>query len=132
MDARLLLHIHCVLLLTLLVGRAKEIIASETTSNDIVRCIPKEREALLKFKNALERSERLASWGNDNECCRWSGVQCSNTTGHVTRLDLSESDYNGCVIDPSLLELQHLSYLNLSYNDHRIERGENCNARKET
>ena len=57
-----------------------------------IRCIESEREALVEFKHSLiVESEWLSSWGDEDgkkECCKWQGVQCSNTTGHVVKLDL--------------------------------------------
>ncbi|KAA3476106.1 LRR receptor-like serine/threonine-protein kinase GSO2 [Gossypium australe] len=96
-----------------------------------------EREALLKFKNHLiDPSNRLSSWVEGGDCCEWTGVVCHNSTGHVNQLhlaSLSEPDnsapdaeceayYNsllGGKISPSLLELKHLSSLDLSHNNFR-------------
>ncbi|XP_059315677.1 receptor-like protein EIX2 [Lycium ferocissimum] len=57
------------------------------------------------------------------ECCSWKGVQCSNRTGHIMVLDIhtpqpmfNGNEYLRSNIAPSLLELQHLKYLDLSYN----------------
>ncbi|KAI8556239.1 hypothetical protein RHMOL_Rhmol05G0236900 [Rhododendron molle] len=75
---------------------------------EIIRCIERERQALLKFK---EDYGRLYSWGSTKDCCKWEGVHCSNhntTTSHVTMLDLHAIGLEG-EISPSLLELQHLS-----------------------
>ncbi|XP_054786250.1 receptor-like protein EIX2 isoform X2 [Prosopis cineraria] len=94
-----------------------------------VRCPEKERQALLHFKDGLvDNNGRLSSWGSEEEnrdCCQWDGVHCSNRTGHVEILDLhGEFDDSGEQqfvlqgnISASLLELQYLKYLNLSYND---------------
>ncbi|XP_050230934.2 receptor-like protein EIX2 [Mercurialis annua] len=93
-------------------------------------CIPGEREALLQFKNELtDPSNRLASWIHDSDCCRWSGVVCHNVTGNVLELhvtsnfSLDEDLLYGTIsvfggkINPSLLNLKHLKYLDLSYNN---------------
>ncbi|KAF5932964.1 hypothetical protein HYC85_029135 [Camellia sinensis] len=102
-----------------------EFICSSTNSN--VSCIASEREALMKFKgNLIDEANRLSSWvGKD--CCTWKGVGCSNKTGHVVKLDLHnpiddpnfEINQLGGQISPSLLDLNHLHYLDLSMNDLR-------------
>ena len=88
-----------------------------------VRCIEREREALLRFKNGLiDEHGMLSSWQID-ECCRWYGVVCSNTTGHVIALRLHRNDmfehdqYLRGMIGSSLVELHHLNYLDLIGND---------------
>ncbi|KAF3441406.1 hypothetical protein FNV43_RR15320 [Rhamnella rubrinervis] len=84
-----------------------------------IRCIESEREALLEFKYSLTgESDWLSSWGDEDgkeECCKWQGVQCSNTTGHVIKLDLKAHDLRG-KLSHSLMELQSLEYLDLSFN----------------
>ncbi|XP_059627273.1 receptor-like protein EIX1 [Cornus florida] len=90
----------------------------------VVRCIERERQALLQFKEGLiDDYGVLSSWGNSSteDCCKWRGVQCSNRTGHVKALNLHVPSYiyqplRG-KISPSLLELQHLKYLDLSNNN---------------
>ncbi|CAL2239684.1 unnamed protein product [Prunus armeniaca] len=95
-----------------------------------VRCIERERQALLAFKRDLVgESNQLSSWGSEAEkqdCCRWEGVYCSNQTGHVIQLDLGysvpeysffEYSFQGKMISPKLIELQHLQYLHLASID---------------
>ncbi|KAG4177105.1 hypothetical protein ERO13_A11G293600v2, partial [Gossypium hirsutum] len=57
------------------------------------------------------------------DCCKWIGVVCHNLTGHVHQLHLAaplspyEQSALGGKINPSLLELNHLSTLDLSNNN---------------
>ncbi|XP_027368541.1 receptor-like protein EIX2 [Abrus precatorius] len=90
-----------------------------------VRCIEKERHGLLQLKAAfvLDEPEPLSSWESDDEksdCCEWNRVTCSKHTGHVEMLDLNGADHQfrhfQGEISASLMELQHLKYLNLSWN----------------
>uniref|UniRef100_A0A803KTE6 Leucine-rich repeat-containing N-terminal plant-type domain-containing protein n=1 Tax=Chenopodium quinoa TaxID=63459 RepID=A0A803KTE6_CHEQI len=94
-------------------------------------CIEKEREALLKFKVGIQvdRCGLLSSWGIDDDnkrnCCQWRGIRCSNQTGHVIKLDLHgvvETLFlkDHCLqgkVSSSLVDLKHLSYLDLSLNN---------------
>ncbi|KAK2639615.1 hypothetical protein Ddye_027410 [Dipteronia dyeriana] len=108
-----------------------------------VGCIESERQALMRFKQDLtDPSNRLDSWNNiidHGDCCaNWVGVVCDKFTGHVLELhlrnpvntnpftdDVSDSDEYGAYersmlggkINPSLLDLKHLIYLDLSNND---------------
>ncbi|KAH9718113.1 hypothetical protein KPL71_022093 [Citrus sinensis] len=87
-----------------------------------VSCLESEREALLKFKQDLkDPSNRLVSWNiSDGDCCKWAGVICHNTTGHVLQLLLGnpyEMSKLGGKINSSLLEIKHLNYLDLSGNN---------------
>ncbi|PPR97310.1 hypothetical protein GOBAR_AA23364 [Gossypium barbadense] len=93
-------------------------------ANSNVRCIHSESEALLKFKNDLiDPSNSLSSWVEGGDCCEWSGVVCHNSTGHVHKLHLAAplSPYEQSAlrgkINPSLLELEHLSFLDLGNNN---------------
>ncbi|TYH46812.1 hypothetical protein ES332_D11G365700v1 [Gossypium tomentosum] len=67
--------------------------------------------------------KRLSSWVKGGDCCKWSGVVCHNSTGHVHQLHLAapfpahEQSALGGKINPSLLKLKHLSFLDLSNNN---------------
>ena len=100
------------------------------TNSSSVTCIERERKSLLIFKERLtDRHRRLSTW-TGFECCEWVGVHCDKRSGHVIRLDLrtpaffntdkSEWYYDnqlGGEVSPSLLNLKHLRYLDLSMND---------------
>ncbi|KAM3378165.1 receptor-like protein EIX2 [Capsicum galapagoense] len=104
------------------------------TTQDKVRCVKRERNALLTFKQSLtDPSGRLASWVGA-ECCIWKGVYCDIQTGNVIRLDLNDRSDNcywkkmdslttgnssclGGNISPALLKLHYLEYLDLGGND---------------
>ncbi|XP_073128061.1 receptor-like protein EIX2 [Henckelia pumila] len=88
-----------------------------------MRCFESERRALLKLKDEfVDEDGRLSSWGageNGRECCEWSGVHCHNRTNHVTQLNLGGDRFTWPLqgmISIWLLELKHLTYLNLSNN----------------
>ncbi|KAL8474345.1 hypothetical protein ACS0TY_030984 [Phlomoides rotata] len=79
-----------------------------------IRCIDREREALLKFKTGLiDDDDKLSFLWVALDCCNWGGVMCSNTTGHVIALELHSM---GGEINPALLQLPHLNYLDLEGN----------------
>ncbi|XP_028789512.1 receptor-like protein EIX2, partial [Neltuma alba] len=85
-------------------------------------CLHKERRALLSMKNAfVDDYGRLSSWGSSPDCCHWSGVLCNPRTGHVEKLHLYGGRWPSQPlrgeISPSLMDLQTLNYLNLSFND---------------
>ncbi|OVA14071.1 Leucine-rich repeat [Macleaya cordata] len=90
-------------------------------------CNERERQALLTFKQHLQDPcNHLSSWDDDTaagDCCRWNGVVCNNKTHDqsvvVTQLQLGRLGLRG-ELNPSLLELKHLNYLDLSLNDFNI------------
>ncbi|WVZ51087.1 hypothetical protein U9M48_002266 [Paspalum notatum var. saurae] len=99
-------------------------------ASDGVVCRPHEMEALLAFKQGItsDPASVLASWRQglpgqeEDDCCHWRGVRCSNRTGHVVKLRLgSTNNYDGYAlvgqISPSLLSLDQLEYLDLSMNN---------------
>ncbi|XP_058783496.1 receptor-like protein EIX1 [Vicia villosa] len=88
-------------------------------SKQLANCHEKDRSALLHFKHAVDSpsSNRLSSWSiNDKDCCSWKGVQCDNTTGRVTALDLHQQYLEGEINLYSLFQIQSLTYLDLSLN----------------
>uniref|UniRef100_A0A804IHU8 Leucine-rich repeat-containing N-terminal plant-type domain-containing protein n=1 Tax=Musa acuminata subsp. malaccensis TaxID=214687 RepID=A0A804IHU8_MUSAM len=91
-------------------------------------CMESERRALLAIKSDMyDPGDRFSSW-TGKDCCGWRGVACDNTTGHVTKLDL-RYPYTDDIwdtfwkpigiskVNPSLQELKHLEYLDLSVNN---------------
>ncbi|CAN6381696.1 unnamed protein product [Urochloa humidicola] len=84
-------------------------------------CIAHERDALLAFKHGINDTMHiLASWQPHQDCCQWTGITCSNQTGHVVKLDLNGAQFSSPSlvgqISPSLLSLRYLEYLDLSTN----------------
>ncbi|KEH25790.1 LRR receptor-like kinase [Medicago truncatula] len=87
------------------------------------KCIEREKQALLKFKQSfLDDSYMLSTWKDDNkdgDCCKWKGIECNNETGHVKKLDLRGDDSQflvGSIDFTSLIVLQNMEYLDLSHN----------------
>ncbi|CAL0318863.1 unnamed protein product [Lupinus luteus] len=79
-------------------------------------CIQREREALIKFKASFhDPYNSLSSW-KGNDFCQWEGITCDNVTSHVVKLGLRGFSLEAQNLDPSLLQLEYLSYLDLSGN----------------
>ncbi|XP_058075929.1 receptor-like protein EIX2 [Magnolia sinica] len=95
-------------------------------------CLDSERKALTTIRKALnDPSNLLSSWDDASDCCNWRGITCHNITGFLLKLDL-HTVYNhnywadgGLLdpafslsgrIDPALIQLKHLQFLDLSWN----------------
>ncbi|WJX37810.1 hypothetical protein P8452_25538 [Trifolium repens] len=84
--------------------------------NDHKLCNEKDQQTLLSFKKGINDSYgELSTWSTENDCCAWQGVQCDNITKRVTELDLRGQGLTG-EINLSILQLEFLSYLDLSLN----------------
>ncbi|KAL8233846.1 hypothetical protein R6Q59_019946 [Mikania micrantha] len=126
--------------LCLLVILASFYLCLSKQNSDQVVCLESERQALLHFKHGLiDEAHRLASWvDDDKDCCRWEGIACDNSTGHVHRIHLrgpclpnseyftdqsleeeAEKKMLKGNISRSLLGLKQLKHLDLSSNDFR-------------
>ncbi|XP_048421238.1 receptor-like protein EIX2 [Pyrus x bretschneideri] len=88
----------------------------------VIRCIQREKEALLAFKrDVVDSNNRLSSWGSEaqkQDCCAsWEGVYCDKYTGHVVKLDLHGGFLPlGGRLSSQVGNLTHLQYLDLSFN----------------
>ncbi|KAL7594641.1 hypothetical protein Lser_V15G29001 [Lactuca serriola] len=110
--------IFSLLLLPLVTATASQL---EGDDRNMKKCLDNERHALLLFKAPLhDPSDTLSTWRSDqHDCCKWSGVECNNQTGHVTKLELNNffsQDGLGGEISHSLLNLTYLNLLDLSDN----------------
>ncbi|MED6122996.1 hypothetical protein PIB30_045206 [Stylosanthes scabra] len=82
-----------------------------------VKCLDKERRALLTFKQGIRDVGMLSTWRDEDDCCKWEGITCSNQTGHVLRLHLPGSGFHGLISHfniSTLIDLQNLEHLDLS------------------
>ncbi|KAB2595757.1 receptor-like protein 12 [Pyrus ussuriensis x Pyrus communis] len=88
----------------------------------VIRCIQREKEALLAFKrDVVDSKNRLSSWGSEaqkQDCCAsWEGVYCDKYTGHVVKLNLHGGFPLGGRLSSQVGNLTHLQYLDLGGND---------------
>ncbi|XP_047945177.1 leucine-rich repeat protein 1-like [Salvia hispanica] len=81
-------------------------------------CHKIEKQSLLTMKQSLKiTNHTLSSWNTTNSNCRaWNGVVCSNLTVHVHRLHLRSQSLHGKLNLSTLLDLKHLTYLDLCQN----------------
>lgn len=87
-------------------------------------CSEGDLQSLLAFKRSLtDPRNRLSSW-TGTDCCSWQGVTCNkNKPARVIKLDLhnpagvDDSWELGGHISTSLLQVDYLTHLDLSFND---------------
>ncbi|KAJ7951411.1 Receptor kinase [Quillaja saponaria] len=80
-------------------------------------CSQLDKDSLLSFSINISISSLYPhlNWSSSIDCCHWEGVLCDEEKRRVTHLSLP---YRGLssLIFPSLVNLTHLSHLNLSHN----------------
>ncbi|GAY53602.1 hypothetical protein CUMW_150370 [Citrus unshiu] len=84
-------------------------------------CLEHERFALLRLRHFFSSPSRLQNWEDEQgDFCQWESVECSNTTGRVIGLDLSDTrneDLGEGYLNASLFTpFQQLESLILSNN----------------
>ncbi|KAK1309230.1 Receptor-like protein 12 [Acorus calamus] len=84
-------------------------------ANRTAPCVNHERTTLLGFQRSAHGSSMLSLWSGTN-CCAWNGVTCDKMTGHIVGLNLKGLSE----VPPSLLSFTHLTHLDLSSNDFRL------------
>jgi Leucine-rich repeat (LRR) protein len=130
MSASFATHVQCAFLTMVLCSNlfTATFCLSFFKAEPHVSCNEKEKQALLTLKRGLtDPGNLLASWSDQEDCCRWERVRCDSKTGRVTELHLScpldadgyfyDKKRLGGEISPSLLELGFLNYLDLSGDD---------------
>ncbi|KAL8090455.1 receptor-like protein 7 [Apium graveolens] len=86
------------------------------------QCLDDQKSSLLEFKRLLKfnstASTKLVNWNHKTEdCCKWGGVVCNISSGHVIGLELDRESINAGVDSSSaLFKLQYLRKLNLADN----------------
>ncbi|KAI9117864.1 hypothetical protein K1719_011279 [Acacia pycnantha] len=98
-------------------------------NSNIKSCVDTDKHALLKLKvDFNDDFGILSSWKHEADCCEWNGISCNRLTGHVTKLQVSYNDsvYLKGKIDSSLCNLQHLTQLNLAFNEFRGSKIPKC------
>ncbi|KAK1355595.1 hypothetical protein POM88_048851 [Heracleum sosnowskyi] len=86
------------------------------------QCLDDQKSLLLEFKRLLKfnstASTKLVNWNQSAEdCCKWGGVVCNKSSGHVIGLELDGESINGGVSTSALFKFQYLQKLNLADNN---------------
>lgn len=86
------------------------------------QCLDDQKTLLLEFKRLLKfnstASTKLVNWNQSAEdCCKWGGVVCNKSSGHVIGLELDGESINAGVNSSALFKFQYLRKLNLADNN---------------
>ncbi|KAM3346287.1 hypothetical protein ACQJBY_020710 [Aegilops geniculata] len=112
--------VGCVLLLFLAVLHALPTSSTHGDGNLTLRCHPDQAATLLQLKKSFlffRYPNALESWQDGTDCCLWEGVGCSNSSGHVTTLELGRCGLCSQGLDPAIFNLTSLQVLDLSMNN---------------
>lgn len=79
------------------------------------QCHPDDKAALTALKNGFVSSNNFPTWEPPFDCCDWYGVECNETTGFVTGLNLINGNLDSPrgSIPPAIAGLKHLQTLRL-------------------
>ncbi|XP_027922909.1 receptor-like protein EIX2 [Vigna unguiculata] len=107
----------------LAIGTRSTVTLKNSSESGEAKCIERESQALLRFKDSLlDVFGMLSTWTDNTDCCKWKRILCNHQTGHVQLLDLhGDNDYNiqylrGAINVTSLIHLQYIQHLDLSHN----------------
>ncbi|KAL0797882.1 hypothetical protein Bca101_053056 [Brassica carinata] len=79
-------------------------------------CNHQDQESLLWFSGNVSSSVSPLNWNPSIDCCSWEGVTCDDSLkSHITAISLPFRGLHG-KFPFSVLQLHHLSQLNLSHN----------------
>jgi len=129
----------CLVQLHPLVASSAHVDGNLTNLSTPSLCRSDQADALLKLKQSFNfhysdlytpySFTTLPSWQAGTDCCTWEGVSCSNSTGHVTALNLGGFGLHSNGIDPVLFNLTFLRLLDLSINNFAtlVPRGTSAN-----
>ncbi|KAK6916761.1 Leucine-rich repeat [Dillenia turbinata] len=83
-------------------------------SPSIQACTQQDYNSLISFSLDNSPQSNPLTWNSTTDCCKWEGIVC-DSNGYVTHLSLPYRGLQGD-LSPSLENLTHLTYLNLSHN----------------
>ncbi|ESW24073.1 hypothetical protein PHAVU_004G100300 [Phaseolus vulgaris] len=114
------LQTFCVLLLLSLLTSGISVTFNNSSKSSELKCIERERQALLNFKQGLiDEFGMLSTWTNhhnNTDCCKWKHIHCNNETGHVQLLDLHGNGYHAQYLRGNFSFISKLQELRLQNN----------------